>query len=174
MDKTESAGISAASSPAARVLSPEELKLGDIVRIPGIGLQGELLSLPDKKGEVDILCGSMRTKAKAKGLEFIRHAKKPEPGGTKTLAPAGRTMTISPEINLIGKTTDEALYELDKYLDDAYLARLSNVRIVHGKGSGILRDAVRRKLKKVSYVESFRAGEFGEGDAGVTIAVFKS
>lgn len=84
-----------------------------------------------------------------------------------------KSASISPEINLIGKTADEAITLLDKYLDDAYIAHLSSVRIVHGKGAGILRQAVQKHLKRQKYIKSFRLGEFGEGDSGVTIAVFK-
>ena len=84
-----------------------------------------------------------------------------------------KTSTISPEINLIGKTVDEALSTMDKYLDDAYLAHLNQVRVVHGKGTGALRQAVHKHLKKLKIVKSFRLGEFGEGDAGVTIVEFK-
>ena len=81
-----------------------------------------------------------------------------------------KSFAVSTEINLLGKTVDEALAELDKYLDDAYLAHLPSVRIVHGKGTGALRNAVQNHLRRVKYVKSFRLGEFGEGDAGVTIA----
>ena len=84
-----------------------------------------------------------------------------------------KSMSISAEINLLGLTADEALSRLDKYLDDAYLAHLPSVRIVHGKGTGVLRNAVQSHLKRIKYVESYRLGDFGEGDSGVTIAVFK-
>lgn len=84
-----------------------------------------------------------------------------------------KSLSVSTEINLLGMTADEAISQLDKYLDDAYLAHLPSVRIVHGKGTGILRNAVHKHLKRIRYVESFRLGEFGEGDAGVTIATFK-
>ena len=84
-----------------------------------------------------------------------------------------KSFSVSTEINLLGKTVDEALAELDKYLDDAYLAHLPSVRIVHGKGTGALRNAVQSHLRRIKYVKSFRLGEFGEGDAGVTIAEFK-
>ena len=84
-----------------------------------------------------------------------------------------KSYSVSSEINLLGKTVDEAIFELDKYLDDAYLAHIPTVRIVHGKGTGALRQAVQSKLRKTKYVESFRQGEYGEGDAGVTIAKFK-
>ena len=84
-----------------------------------------------------------------------------------------KTLTISPEINLLGKTCDEAVAMLDKYLDDAYLSHLSSVRVVHGKGTGALRNAVHNHLKRLKYVKEFRLGEFGEGDAGVTVVTFK-
>ena len=84
-----------------------------------------------------------------------------------------KSATISPEINLIGKTTDEAIALLDKYLDDAYLSHLGSVRIVHGKGTGALRNAVHTYLKRQKHVKSYHLGEYGEGDAGVTIAEFK-
>ena len=84
-----------------------------------------------------------------------------------------KSLSVSTEINLLGMTVDEAMAQLDKYLDDAYLAHLPSVRIVHGKGTGALRNAVHKYLKRIKYVESFRLGEFGEGDAGVTIAEFK-
>ncbi len=84
-----------------------------------------------------------------------------------------KSFSISPEISLLGKTVDEALSELDKYLDDAYLAHLTTVRVVHGKGTGALRKAVQNHLKRIKYVKSFRLGEYGEGDAGVTIVTFK-
>ena len=84
-----------------------------------------------------------------------------------------KSLNISPEINLIGKTVDEAISELDKYLDDAYLAHLPQVRIVHGRGTGALKNAVHQHLKRLKYVSSYRLGAFGEGDTGVTIAEFK-
>ena len=84
-----------------------------------------------------------------------------------------KSLSVSHEINLLGKTVDEACQELDKYLDDAALAHLETVRIVHGKGTGALRAGVQKYLKRNRHVKSFRLGEFGEGDAGVTIATLK-
>ena len=84
-----------------------------------------------------------------------------------------KSLSISPEVNLIGMTTDEAIPELDKYLDDAYLAHLPQVRVVHGRGTGALKNAVHKHLKKLKYVKDFRLGVFGEGDSGVTIVTFK-
>ncbi len=84
-----------------------------------------------------------------------------------------KSASISPEINLIGKMVDEAISELDKYLDDAYLAHLEQVRVVHGKGTGALRKAVQDHLRRMKNVKEFHLGEYGEGDAGVTIVVFR-
>ena len=85
-----------------------------------------------------------------------------------------KSASVGIEINLLGKTTDEAIAELDKYLDDAYLSHMPSVRIVHGKGTGALRKAVHNYLRRQKHVESYRLGEFGEGDAGVTIVTFKN
>ena len=84
-----------------------------------------------------------------------------------------KASTMSMELNLIGDTTDEAIPRLEKYLDDAYLSHLETVRIVHGKGTGALRNAVWNQLKRIKYVKSYRLAEYGEGDAGVTIVTFK-
>ncbi|MFQ9985771.1 MAG: Smr/MutS family protein [Lachnospiraceae bacterium] len=100
-------------------------------------------------------------------------APKPEPAAKKSTYGLGKAAAISAEINLIGDTVDEALPRLDKYLDDAYLAHLGQVRVVHGKGTGALKNAVHRHLKTLKYVKSFRLGVFGEGDTGVTIVEFK-
>ncbi|MBQ9437102.1 MAG: Smr/MutS family protein, partial [Lachnospiraceae bacterium] len=176
---TESLGEKEEVKTEGQNLPPSEWKIGDTLRIQSMGMTGELASLPDKKGNCHIQCGSMTTTANIKDLRFLSRKKKEQDasGARKNIGTKpsliSKAATISPEINLIGKTTEEALYDLEHYLDDAYLARLSSVRIVHGKGSGILRDAVRRYLKRVKYIESFRAGEFGEGDSGVTIASFR-
>lgn len=84
-----------------------------------------------------------------------------------------KSFSVSSEINLLGCTVDEAIAKLDKYLDDAYLAHLPSVRVVHGKGTGALRNAVQSHLKRLKYVKEYRLGEYGEGDAGVTIVTFK-
>lgn len=160
-------------------LRPSDIKLGDAVKILSMGLKGTVSSLPDHKGNLFVQCGIIRTQAKLDDLLPIQEADVTGPARLQTgrtgagKIKMGKSLAISTEINLLGLTTDEALAELDKYLDDAYLAHLPSVRIVHGKGTGALRSAVHRHLKRVKYVESFRLGEFGEGDAGVTIAVFK-
>ncbi len=165
------------AQPQKKQLKPEQLKLGDGVKILSMGLKGTVSSLPDHKGNLFVQCGIMRSMVNIKDLILFDD----EPVSSKVLQRSGsskikmsKSYHISTEINLLGKTVDEALAELDKYLDDAYLAHLPSVRIVHGKGTGALRNAVQKHLKKTKYVESYRLGEFGEGDAGVTIATFKS
>jgi len=157
-------------------LKPSDLHIGDSVKILSMGLKGTVSSMPDAKGNLFVQCGIMRSTANIKDLILIEE----EASYKKDFVRTGsgkikmtKSLQISPEINLLGKTVDEALAELDKYLDDAYLAHLSSVRIVHGKGTGALRNAVTNHLRRTKYIASYRAGEYGEGDAGVTIAVFK-
>lgn len=160
-----------------KAIKAEELKIGDPVKIVTMGMTGSVASLPDSKGNVFVMCGALRTQTKIDNLERISQA--PESPKIVSKSPStasvknAKAYSISSEINLLGKTVDEAIYELDKYLDDAYLAHLSQVRVVHGKGTGALRQAVQKYLKKASYVAEYRAGEYGEGDAGVTIVTFK-
>lgn len=156
-------------------LKPEQIMIGDTVRIVSMGLKGTVHTKPDAKGNLTIQCGIMQTKANIKDLELMQENAPVKKGSQKTYygGAFSKSATISPEINLLGKTVDEALASLDKYLDDAYLSHLSSVRVVHGKGTGALRAAVHKHLKRLSYVKAFRLGEFGEGDAGVTIVEFK-
>lgn len=164
--------------PQKKQPAPKQLKLGDSVKILSMGLKGTVSSLPDHKGNLFIQCGIIRSQTNVNDIILIED----EPLTKTSFSTRSHTGTmkmsksysISPEINLLGKTVDEAIAELDKYLDDAYLSHLSSVRIVHGKGTGALRKAVQGHLKKIKYIESFRQGEHGEGDAGVTIATFKS
>ena len=173
-------------TPNARKIVPEELKIGDPVKIVSMGLEGTVNSLPDGKGNLFVMCGALRTKTNVSNLVGIDRSviEENEKKRERSRISAGnsdykmdlsskKSFGISTEINLLGRTVDEALNELDKYLDDAYLAHLSTVRVVHGKGTGALRTAIQRYLKKVSYVKEFRTGEYGEGDAGVTIVTFK-
>ncbi len=166
------------NTPTHKVLKPGQLQLGDSVKIVTMGMRGIVNSLPDAKGNLFVQCGIMRTNVNIKDLVLIPDEPTISKSKTTQKTNAGKikmskTYNISPEINLLGKTVDEALSVLDKYLDDAYLAHLKSVRIVHGKGTGALRNAVQQHLRRTKYVDSFRLGEFGEGDAGVTIAVFK-
>ena len=159
-----------------RILKPGQLRLGDSVRIVSMGLKGTVSSLPDKNGRLFVQCGIIRSQVSLSDLvliedETVNTAKMQRSSSGKLKM--SKTYSVSTEINLLGKTVDEAIAELDKYLDDAYLAHLPSVRIVHGKGTGALRNAVHNYLRKNRIIKSYRLGEFGEGDAGVTIAEFK-
>lgn len=166
-----------AEAPSHRALKPNQIKLGDSVKIVSMGLKGTVSSLPDKNGRLFVQCGIIRSQVSLNDLvlleeETVRTEKMQRSSSGKLKM--SKSYSVSTEINLLGKTVDEAIFELDKYLDDAYLAHLPNVRIVHGKGTGALRKAVQNYLRKNKTVKSFRQGEFGEGDAGVTIAEFKN
>ena len=155
---------------------PKKLRLGDSVKILSMNLKGTVHTLPDAKGNLFVQAGILRYQTNIRDLVLVNEDATPVVHNTKTSAgklKMAKSLSVSPEINLIGKTVDEALMELDKYLDDAYLAHLKSVRIVHGKGTGALRKAVQGHLKRQKYVKSFHLGEFGEGDAGVTIAEFE-
>ena len=157
-------------------LDPKKIKKGDSVRIVSMGLKGIVNTLPDAKGNLFVQCGIMRTQANINDLVMAEEATVSTPALNRTSSgkiKMSKSYSVSTEINLLGKTVDEALSELDKYLDDALLAHLPSVRVVHGKGTGALRTAVHNHLKRLRYVKEYRLGEYGEGDAGVTIVTFK-
>ena len=165
-----------AQKPSQKQNKPEDFHLGDAVKVLSLGLNGTITSLPNARGDLYVQMGILRSQVNIKDIEKIDEEVITGPNIQRTSSGKirmSKTSTISPEINLIGKTVDEALSTMDKYLDDAYLAHLSQVRVVHGKGTGALRQAVHKHLKKLKIVKSFRLGEFGEGDAGVTIVEFK-
>lgn len=165
-----------AEKPTHKLLKPNQLRPGDSVKIVSMGLKGSVSSLPDKNGKLFVQCGIIRSQVSLDDLVLLEddtiQTEKMQRSSSGKLK-MSKSYSISTEINLLGKTVDEALSELDKYLDDAYLAHLPSVRIVHGKGTGALRKAVQGYLRKSRVIKSFRLGEFGEGDAGVTIAEFK-
>ncbi len=164
-----------AKAPGATI-DPKKLKKGDSVKILSMGLKGTVSTLPDAKGNLFVQCGIMRTQANVNDLAMVEESTITAPGlksGGAGKIKMGKSLSVSTEINLLGKTVDEALAALDKYLDDAYLAHLPSVRVVHGKGTGALRNAVHNHLKRLRYVKEYRLGEYGEGDAGVTIVTFK-
>lgn len=155
---------------------PKKLRIGDSVKVLSLNLKGTVHTLPNAKGDLFVQMGILRSQVNINDLELIEET--PAYGTKKTGSASGKirmskSASISTEINLIGMTVDEAIAHLDKYLDDAYIAHLPSVRIVHGKGTGALRNAVQNHLKRQKYVKSFRLGEAGEGDAGVTIAEFE-
>lgn len=162
--------------PEHKTLDPKKLKKGDSVKIVSMGLKGTVSSLPDARGNLFVQCGIIRTQTNVKDLIYVEEASVSTPSLQRTNTgrlKMSKSMSVSTEINLLGKTTDEAIAELDKYLDDAYIAHLPSVRVVHGKGTGALRNAVHSHLKRLKYVKEYRLGEYGEGDAGVTIVTFK-
>ena len=147
------------------------------MHVASLNLDGTVHTLPNQKGELNVTIGIMNYNVNMSDLTIIEEASemrklKQKSSGIGKLK-MSKTASISPEINLIGMTSDEAIMTLDKYLDDAFLSHISPVRIVHGKGSGILRNAVHNYLKRQKHVKSFRLGSFGEGDYGVTIVEFK-
>ncbi|MBO4267674.1 MAG: endonuclease MutS2 [Lachnospiraceae bacterium] len=157
---------------------PSDFTPGVDVRIISMDLNGSVHTKPDQKGNLSVHCGIMNINTNISDLELIdapdnKSGKEFAKKFSSSSGSLSKSGSISSEINLIGLKVDEAIPKLDKYLDDAYLSHLLSVRIVHGKGTGALRSAISQHLKKISYVDSFRAGEFGEGDAGVTIVNFK-
>ena len=163
-------------APKHKELKPNQLKKGDSVKILSMGLTGTVSTLPDSKGNLFVQCGIIRSQTNIKDLILVQDPQPAAPVLQRTGAgkiKMSKSASVSTEINLLGMTVDEAIPTLDKYLDDAYLAHLPSVRIVHGKGTGALRNAVQNHLKRIKYIASYRLGEYGEGDAGVTIAVFK-
>lgn len=162
--------------PAIKKPDPKKLKKGDSVKILSMGLKGTVSTLPDAKGNLFVQCGIIRSQVNVRDLIFVDEDTLPTPALQRSNTgkiKMSKSFSVSTEINLLGKTVDEAISELDKYLDDAYLAHLPSVRVVHGKGTGALRNAVHSHLKRLKYVKEYRLGEYGEGDAGVTIVTFK-
>ena len=163
-----------------KAINPKTLKLGDGVRVLSMNLNGTVSSLPDAQGNVFVQMGILRSKVNISDLELLLENSVSGPGLESRKKGSGssnikmsKSFGISPEINVLGMTVDEAVAQLDKYLDDAYIAHLPQVRIVHGKGTGALRAGIHKHLKRLKYIKEFHLGGFGEGDAGVTIVVFK-
>ena len=157
-------------------LKARELKIGDSVKVLSLNLKGTVSTLPNAKGDLFVQMGILRSQVNIKDLELLDEPSVTGPGLSKTgtgKIKMSKSSYVGTEINLLGKTTDEAIAELDKYLDDAYLAHIPQVRVVHGKGTGALRKAVHAYLRRAKNVANYRLGEFGEGDAGVTIVEFK-
>lgn len=159
-----------------KTVDPKKLKKGDSVKIISMNLKGIVNTLPDAKGNLFVQCGIMRMQTNINDLVPVKEETITAPALQRTNTgklKMSKSFSVSSEINLLGCTVDEAIAKLDKYLDDAYLAHLPSVRVVHGKGTGALRSAVQSHLKRLKYVKEYRLGEYGEGDAGVTIVTFK-
>ena len=176
IDAAQSKSQSTTTAKPKKKVKADKLHIGDKVRVLSLNLEGTVSTLPNAKGDLFVQMGILRSQVNVRDLEFIREAE--NLAASKSMSGSGKirmskSALISTEINLIGMTVDEAMGHLDKYLDDAYLAHVPSVRIVHGKGTGALRTAVQQHLKRCKYIKSYRLGTFGEGDAGVTIAEFK-
>ena len=159
-----------------KTVDPKKLKKGDSVKIISMNLKGIVNTLPDAKGNLFVQCGIMRMQTNINDLVPVKEETITAPALQRTNTgklKMSKSFSVFSEINLLGCTVDEAIAKLDKYLDDAYLAHLPSVRVVHGKGTGALRNAVQSHLKRLKYVKEYRLGEYGEGDAGVTIVTFK-
>lgn len=176
-EKNEKLSIrSTQKKPSGKTLDPKKLRKGDSVKILSMGLKGTISTLPDSRGNLFVQCGIIRSQVNVRDLVLIEEDSISTPAlqrSNTSKIKMSKSFSISPEINLLGKTVDEAISVLDKYLDDAYLAHLPSVRVVHGKGTGALRNAVHSHLKRLKYVKEYRLGEYGEGDAGVTIVTFQ-
>ena len=176
MEKTRE-GMTEEVKKPKKQYKPSDFKLGETVKVLSMNLTGTVHSLPDTKGNLMIQMGILSSKVHISDLEIVdekpAYLKKTAARTSKGKVKMGKSLSVSPEINLLGKTVDEAVAELDKYLDDASLAHLTSVRVVHGKGTGALRAGIHKYLKRQKHVKSFRLGAFGEGDAGVTIAELK-
>ena len=178
--RQEKLSVQAAKPKAHKAHDISEFKVGTHVRVLSMNLIGTVTAPPSPKGEITVQMGSLSTKTKINNLEILVGYKDPEEAKNAPKGAGGsgkikmsKAASISHEINLLGLTVDEAVAKLDKYLDDAYISRIPQVRIVHGKGTGALRNGVTAYLRGVPYIKSFRLGEIGEGDTGVTIVDFK-
>ena len=152
---------------------PSDFKLGESVKVLSMNLTGTISSLPDARGNVTVQMGILRSQVNISDLEIIEepspYAPKKFSRTSKGRIGMSKSLSVSTEINLLGKTVDEAVAELDKYLDDALLSHLNTVRVIHGKGTGALRKGIHEYLRRQKHVKSYHLAEFGEGDAGVTI-----
>ena len=174
--KKNQSSASMKSSKQKKTYRPSDFKIGTGVKVLSMNLNGSVVTLPNADGNLTVKMGILNSKVNIKDLEIIDEPDIKAPGLNRTGSgkiKMNKSLNVKMELNLIGKTVDEALFELDKYLDDAYLAHLPQVYIIHGKGTGTLRNAIQTHLKKCPYVKSYRNGEHGEGGAGATVVEFK-
>ena len=164
------------ATPVKR-LDPSQIKTGMRVHVESLGIDATVTSLPDKKGNVTIQNGVISSKVKYSDLTPAREtqpSEKTRSGGSRRVADGyAKSSGIHMEINVIGDTVDDAVVKVDKYLDDACIAGLQSVRIIHGKGTGALKNAIHDLLRRSPVVDSFSIAPHGEGDAGVTVAKLK-
>ena len=148
---------------------PKDLKPGDLVDIIHLGTRGTVLSKPDAKGEVQLQAGIMKLKANISQLRLVEQKQPPKKKSTVMVHSQSASRTVRMECDVRGMALDEALIEVEHYLDEAVMAGMNEVAIVHGKGTGTLRAGIQKHLKTYPHVKSFRLGQYGEGETGVTI-----
>ena len=175
--KDTSAASTIKAQKPKKAYKPSDFKLGESVKVLSMNLTGTISSKPDSRGNVTVQMGILRSQVNISDLEIIEDVSPYSPKAMKRTSKGkikmSKSLSVSPEINLLGKTVDEAVSELDKYLDDALLSHLNSVRVVHGKGTGALRKGIHEYLRRQKHVKSYRLAEYGEGDAGVTIVELK-
>ena len=175
--KDTSAASTIKAQKQKKAYKPSDFKLGESVKVLSMNLTGTISSKPDSRGNVTVQMGILRSQVNISDLEIIEDVNPYRPKAMKRTSKGkikmSKSLSVSPEINLLGKTVDEAVSELDKYLDDALLSHLNSVRVVHGKGTGALRKGIHEYLRRQKHVKSYRLAEYGEGDAGVTIVELK-
>lgn len=175
--KDTSAASTIKAQKPKKAYKPSDFKLGESVKVLSMNLTGTISSKPDSRGNVTVQMGILRSQVNISDLEIIEDVNPYSPKAMKRTSKSkikmSKSLSVSPEINLLGKTVDEAVSELDKYLDDALLSHLNSVRVVHGKGTGALRKGIHEYLRRQKHVKSYRLAEYGEGDAGVTIVELK-
>ena len=175
--KATSAASTIKAQKPKKAYKPSDFKLGESVKVLSMNLTGTISSKPDSRGNVTVQMGILRSQVNISDLEIIEDVNPYSPKAMKRTSKGkikmSKSLSVSPEINLLGKTVDEAVSELDKYLDDALLSHLNSVRVVHGKGTGALRKGIHEYLRRQKHVKSYRLAEYGEGDAGVTIVELK-
>lgn len=158
-------------------VSADTLKIGDRVKLLTIGQNGTILSLPDEKGNLMINIGALKVKARLQDLMLINEGKDRKPQA-KSSSKYGsllrsKSSSVSASINVRGKNLEDALADVEKYLDDVYMAGLDMVSIIHGRGGGILKDGIRQMLKRKKYVDSYGAASYNDGGEGVTLVRMK-
>ena len=175
--KSTSSKVTLETAKPRKKHKPSDFKLGESVRVLSMNLNGIITSLPDARGNLHVQMGILNSQVHMSDLEIIEEQPSYSAKGlqrtSKGKMKMSKSFSVSPEINLLGKTVDEAVAELDKYLDDAYIAHLNPVRVVHGKGTGALRNGIHAYLRRQKHIKEFHLAAFGEGDAGVTIVEFK-
>lgn len=175
--KDTSAASTIKAQKPKKAYKPSDFKLGESVKVLSMNLTGTISSKPDSRGNVTVQMGILRSQVNISDLEIIEDVNPYSPKAMKRTSKGkikmSKSLSVSPEINLLGKTVDEAVSKLDKYLDDALLSHLNSVRVVHGKGTGALRKGIHEYLRRQKHVKSYRLAEYGEGDAGVTIVELK-